>query len=54
MMRVREGAGGDLVNSRYDFGAVAQEKYNCVKKGKKKTERSAFGSIRDKQTFKTE
>ena len=54
MMRVCEGSGGDLVNSRYDFGAVAQEKYSCVKKGKKKTERSAFGSIRDKQTFKTE
>lgn len=35
MMRVREGSGGDLVNSRYDFGAVAQEKYNCVKKDKK-------------------
>ena len=36
MMRLREGSGGDLVNSRYDFGALAQEKYNCVKKGKKK------------------
>jgi hypothetical protein len=36
MMRVCEGSGADLVNSRYDFGVVAQEKYYYVKKGKKK------------------
>lgn len=33
----------NLVNSRYDFCAVAQKKNNYVKKGKKKTECEAFG-----------
>ncbi|GMQ37877.1 hypothetical protein EAI6_21290 [Enterobacter asburiae] len=44
----------NLVNSRYNYGAVAQKKRSYVKKGKKKTECGASGSIRDKQTFKTE
>lgn len=44
----------NLVNSRYNYGAVAQKKRSYVKKGKKKTECDASGSIRDKQTFKTE
>jgi hypothetical protein len=46
-------AGENLVNSRYNFGAVAQKMRSYVKKGKK-TECEASGSIRDKQTFKTE
>ena len=33
---MREGFQVNLVNSRYDFCAVAQKNYNCVKKGKKK------------------
>ncbi|EPR38182.1 hypothetical protein EcloH_0558 [Enterobacter ludwigii] len=44
----------NLVNSRYNFSAVAQKIACYVKKGKKKTECQAFGRIRDKQTFKSE
>ncbi|MGM8585466.1 hypothetical protein ACS6IR_17970, partial [Enterobacter hormaechei subsp. hoffmannii] len=44
----------DLVNSRYHYRRVAHKMSVDVKKGKKKTECGASGSIRDKQTFRTE
>ena len=36
IVRPRRTADENLVNSRYNFGAVAQKMRRCVKKGKKK------------------